>query len=233
MRFFHNPDELYHSKEWERFRQGLILERMDDDGQVICAHCGKPIVRKYDCIGHHKIELTEDNVNDVTIAFNPQNVDLIHFRCHNDIHERYGGFSQRVYLVYGSPCSGKTSYVDENAKPDDLILDMDRIWDCICNDGRYHKMNGKSGRPHRLKANAFGVRDALIDMIRTRTGNWRRAWIIGGYPLRTDRDRLCSLLRAEPIYCESTLEECLKRCESERPQEWRQYILDWWEDFTP
>ncbi len=225
MRFFHDPDELYHSKEWEKFRQGLILERMDDDGQVICAHCGKPIVRKYDCIGHHKTELTEGNVNDVTIAFNPQNVDLIHFRCHNDIHERYGGFSQRVYLVYGSPCSGKTSYVMENARPDDLILDMDRIWDCICTGGWKNK-------PKRIKPCVFGLRDAMLDMIRTRTGNWRTAWIIGGYPLRTDRDRLCNLLRAEPIYCEATQAECMERA-SGKPQAWAEYIREWWEDYTP
>lgn len=225
MRFFHNPDELYHSKEWERFRQGLILERMDDDGQVICAHCGKPIVRKYDCIGHHRTELTEENVNDVNVAFNPDNIDLIHFRCHNDIHERYGGYSQRVYLVYGSPCSGKKSYVLDNARPDDLIIDMDRIWDCICT-------GGWKSKPKRVKANVFGVRDALIDMVRTRTGNWRTAWIIGGYPLRTDRDRLCNLLRAEPIYCEATEAECLERA-SGKPQEWMEYIREWWEDYTP
>lgn len=225
MRYFHNPDELYHSKEWESFRANLILERMDDDGQVICAHCGKPIVRKYDCIGHHKIELTEENVNDVNVAFNPDNIDLIHFRCHNDIHERYGGYSQRVYLVYGSPCSGKKSYVLDNARPDDLIIDMDRIWDCICT-------GGWKSKPKRVKANAFGVRDALIDMVRTRTGNWRTAWIIGGYPLRTDRDRLCALLRAEPIYCEATEAECLERA-SGKPQEWMEYIREWWEDYTP
>ena len=225
-------ESFYKSKEWERFRAQLILERTNADGTVTCAHCGKPILRKYDCIGHHKQELTDENVNDFSVSLNPENVELIHFRCHNLEHERFEGFRQRVFLVYGSPCSGKTSYVDEVANGDDLILDVDRIWDAVCNDGRYNKTAGKSRRPHRIRANVFGIRDTMIDMIKTRTGKWRNAWVIGGYPLKTDRDRICQLLRAEPIYCEATLEECLARCKEERPPEWETYIRDWFEEYT-
>ena len=133
--------------------------------------------------------------------------------------------------MYGSPCSGKTSYVNEVANGDDLILDVDRIWDAICNDGRYKKQVGKSKRPNRVKANVFGIRDCMLDMIRTRTGLWRNAFVIGGYPRKIERDRLCDLLRAEPIYIEASLDECLERCGKERPDEWREYILDWFDAF--
>ena len=51
---------FYRSKEWERFMRFLKEEREDENGFVICEHCGKPIVKKYDCIGHHKEELTEE-----------------------------------------------------------------------------------------------------------------------------------------------------------------------------
>ena len=224
--------EFYRSKAWEKLIATLKLERLDADGNIICAYCGRPIVRKYDCIAHHRIELTDDNVNDPTIALNPDNIDLIHFRCHNQIHQRFGGFCQRVYLVYGSPCSGKTSWVDEVANGDDLILDVDRIWDAVCNDGRYRKVNGKSGRPHRLKANVFGIRDTLIEQIRIRKGMWRNAYIIGGYPLRTDRDRVCDMLNATPVYISATIDECLERAERERPKEWKEYILNWFDDYV-
>lgn len=225
-------DSFYRSKAWEKFRAALILQRSNEDGTVICAKCGKPILRRYDMIAHHKKELTEENVNDAAVALNPDNVELIHFRCHNLEHERFEGFRQRVYLVYGSPCSGKTSFVDENAQPDDFIFDIDRIWDAVCNGGRYDKTRGKSSRPGRLTANVFGIRDCILDQIRTRTGKWRNAWIIGGFPLRTDRDRLCDLLRAEPIYCEATIDECLARAEKERPGEWKEYIKRWFSDYT-
>lgn len=223
---------FYKSKEWRSFRAHLINKRTNEDGLVICAICGKPIIRRYDAIGHHKIELNDDNVDDALVSLNPDNVDIVHLRCHSEVHHKHGEFiPQKVYLVYGPPCSGKTSYVEENANDDDLILDIDRLWGAVCKAGRDHT-HGRGKRPKRIANNVFRLRDAMIDMIRTRTGKWRVAWVIGGYPLRSDRDRLCDLLRAEPIYCEATLDECLARCEKERPEEWRDYVLRWFEDFT-
>ena len=224
---------FYRGKAWRGLLDVLKIERLTDEGQLICEHCGKPIVRKYDCIGHHKIELNEDNVNNPEIALNPNNVMLIHFRCHNLIHTRYEGFRQRVYLVYGSPCSGKTSYVDSIANADDLILDVDRIWSAVCKAGMYNKDNGKSARPNRLKQNVFGIRDCILDQIRTRKGMWKNAFVIGGYPLKTERERLIDRLGAEPIYVEATKEECLTRAETERPEAWREFIENWFESFTP
>lgn len=216
-------ENFYKSREWEKFRKIIIDERTNADGYVICERCGKPIYKKYDCIAHHKIELTEENVNDYSVSLNPENIELIHFRCHNEEHRRFGGFSQRVFLIYGSPCSGKTTFVKANAQPDDLILDMDSIWECISVSDRYHK-------PNRLKQNVFGIRDCIIDQIRTRLGMWRDCYIVGGYPLRTDRDRLCDMLRAEPIFIEESKEVCLARCEDEK---WKQFVEDWFDDYVP
>lgn len=213
---------FYKSKAWEKFRAQLMQERTDKDGQIICARCGRPILKRYDCIAHHKIELTEENVNDVMVALNPENVELIHFKCHNQEHERFGGFSQTVYLVYGAPCAGKTTFVHDAARPDDLILDLDKIWEAVSISDRLHK-------PNRLKANVFGIRDAILDQIRTRTGNWRSAYIIGGYPLKTERDRLCDLLRAEAVFIDTDMKTCIERAPS---AEWVEYIKQWFEDFT-
>ena len=218
-------DNFYKSDEWTALREMLMHERINDDGERLCEHCGKPIMKKYDCIGHHEIELTDENVNNYGISLNPSNIKLIHFRCHNKIHERFEGFKQKVYLVYGSPCSGKSTWVNDVANPDDLILDLDKIWECISGSGsdKYHK-------PGRLKANAFGVRDCLIDQIRTRTGMWRNAYVIGSYPLRSDRDRLCSLLRAEPIFIRESRDVCLSRAMTD---EWKMFVEDWFDSFTP
>lgn len=219
-------ETFYKSKEWERFRLQIIHERTGEDGVLRSEVTGKPILRRYDAIVHHKIELTEENVNDYDVSLNPANVMVVSFRDHNKIHERFEGFRQRVFLVYGSPCSGKSSFVREQANGDDLILDVDRIWDAVC-------LDGWKGKPRRLNPIVFRIRDEIIDAVRTRTGKWRNCWIVGGFPLKTDRDRICQLLRAEPIYCEATLEECLARCKEERPPEWETYVRDWFEDFTP
>lgn len=214
---------FYKSKEWQDLLEVLKLERVNSSGDLICEHCGKPIVKKYDCIGHHKIELTEANVNEYEVSLNPDNILLIHHKCHNKIHERFGGFRQTVYIVYGSPCSGKSTWVNDVAYDDDLIVDMDMIWECICKSDRYNK-------PNRLKTNAFGIRDTLIDMIKCRRGMWRNAYVIGTYPLASDRERLAGLLGAELIYIEATREECLDRCVND---EWKNYVNDWWEDYQP
>lgn len=215
-------DSFYKSKEWEQLRAMLMLERVNEQGQIVCEHCGGVITRKYDCIGHHKIELTDDNVNDYEISLNPDNIMLIHFKCHNMIHQRFEGFKQKVYLVYGSPCSGKTTWVHSVANDDDLILDIDSLWECICVSDKYHK-------PARLKNNVFGLRDCLLDQIRTRTGLWRNAYVIGSYPLSSDRDRLCNLLGAEQIFINEDKEICLSRAVND---EWKEFVENWFEDFT-
>ena len=51
---------FYKSKEWEALLEQLKLDRVGEAGILECEHCHKPIVKKYDCIGHHKIELNYD-----------------------------------------------------------------------------------------------------------------------------------------------------------------------------
>lgn len=213
---------FYKSNEWEALLEQLKLERVSEDGVLYCEHCGLPIVKKYDCIGHHKTELTDANVNDYAISLNGENIMLIHHRCHNKIHERFGGFKQRVYIVYGSPCSGKSTWVHDVAYDDDLILDMDRLWECVCLCDKLHK-------PNRLKSNVFGLRDTLLDQIKCRAGKWRNAYVIGGYPLASDRERLSRLLGAELIFIDESEDVCLSRCETD---EWRGFVREWFDSFT-
>ena len=164
-------EQFYKSKQWEAFRKVIIAERTDEDGFVHCCRCGKPILNKYDLIIHHKIELNEANVNDTMISLNPDNVDCICFRCHNKEHERFGfqkeghknGFykpvQKKVYIVYGSPCAGKSTWVHDVATKDDLIVDLDNIWQMISVNDRYSK-------PAALKSVVFDVRDKLYDIIK-------------------------------------------------------------------
>lgn len=212
-------NNFYKSKEWQSLLQQIKLERVSEDGVLYCEHCGKPMTKAYDIIGHHKEELTEANVNNLEISLNPKNIMLIHFKCHNKTHERFGFLQQKVYIIYGSPCAGKSTWVNNVANNDDLILDIDKIWECICNSDKYNK-------PNRLKSNVFNIRDCILDQIKTRTGMWRNAFIIGGYPLKMDRERLAEKLGAELIYIDSTKEECIARSKTEK---WKEYIEEWFE----
>lgn len=217
---------FYKSQEWYDLVTRLKAERVNDEGLLLCEHCGKPIVKAYDCIGHHKKELTEANVNDYYISLCADNIALVHHRCHNKIHERFGyERPKRVYLVYGPPCAGKSSWVRESAGPEDLILDMDNIWQMLTVNDRYVK-------PNRLKANVFGVRDCILDMIRMRTGRWRDAYVIGGYPLSMDRTRLEQSLGAECIFIYEDKETCLERARASERHDWDKYIEQWFADYS-
>lgn len=221
---------FYQSKEWDKFRKIVIAERLNEEGLIICEHCKKPIIRSYDIIAHHIEELTEENVNDVTISMNPDNIKLVHHVCHNKIHHKFQYNHKKIYLVYGSPFSGKNSYVNEIRNKGDLVVDMNSIWECVSGAERYEKDG-------RLNACVFAVRDTLLDCIKYRKGKWTTAFVIGGYPLISERERLCRELGAEEIFVDSTLEECLERlemCEDARKgNEWEKFILDWFEKYTP
>lgn len=119
-------DTFYKSKKWQRLVALIRQERVGEDGFLRCEHCGKPIVRAYDCIGHHTIPLTEQNVNDYSISLNPDRIMLVHHKCHNTLHNKLGRMARTVYLVYGPPLSGKSSWVASVQEPGDLVVDMER-----------------------------------------------------------------------------------------------------------
>lgn len=228
-----NLADFYRTDEWEALLAVLSLERANDAGDIICEHCGKPIVLKYDRIGHHKKHLTLGNVNDANVSLNPENIAFVHHRCHNEIHERFG-FGQpvrvfqpkKVYLVHGSPCSGKSTYAASVAGKGDLILDMDAIWACIsANAQGIH-----AGHDDRLRQNVFKVRDCILDMIKTRFGEWNNAYIVGGYPRIMERERMATLYGAEMIHIDTPRDVCELRA-AERPKEWRQYIASYWDAY--
>lgn len=221
--------DFYRSKEWRLLLVNIKLERLNDEGELICAYCGKPIVKAYDCIGHHKVELTEDNWWDANISLNPDNIALVHHKCHNIIHNKLAHGRRSVYIVYGSPLSGKSTYVENVRADGDLIIDMDNIWQCVSGCDRYVK-------PPRLNAVVFGMRDYLLDCVKYRRGKWLNAYIIGGYPLISERERLSRELGAQEIFIDTSKEICIDRlsqCGDRDYSEWSGYIESWWEKYSP
>lgn len=222
--------DFYHTRKWKEFARLIKLERTNENGEVICDYCGRPIANPYDCIAHHcNTFLTEENVNNPEIAFNAENIQLVHHRCHNLIHEKLGYKRREVYLIYGSPCSGKSTYLDQVRMPGDLIVDMDLMRQCV------------SGQPAHvitpaLKSIVFGMRDYLMECVRYRRGKWQRAYIVGGYPLQSERERICDETGAVEIYIDSTKEKCLARLQ-ENPnnrdiESWKRFIDEWWSRYT-
>lgn len=220
---------FYRSKEWVNLLQVLKSERINVEGFIICEHCGKPIVRAYDCIGHHKTELTEENYTDYNISLNPDNIALVHHRCHNLIHNKLYSGNRQVYIVYGSPLSGKSSYVAEAMTEGDLVIDIDSIWQCVSGCDRYVK-------PARLNSVVFAVRDNLLESVRYRRGKWLNAYIIGGYPYKAERERLIDSLGAREVFIDTPRDECINRLLASEDgrdiEQWFKYIDEWWLQYS-
>ena len=220
---------FYKSKEWEKLIALIRMERVQEDGQIYCEQCGRPITDKYDCIGHHKIFLTEDNVNDANIALNPDNIMLVHHKCHSHIHNKFGWTKKEIFLVYGSPLAGKTSYVESVREEGDLIVDIDRIWECVSGCPSHVK-------PKRLNGIVFGLRDRLMEMVKYKVGKWNNAYIVGGFPLISERERICKELGAREVFIDTPKEECIARLKNakDRPiDEYEKYIEEWWKRYAP
>lgn len=225
---YNTLSEFYTSKEWQDFRQVIIAERTAEDGFVYDEITGKRIIKAYDIILHHKIELTLENVNDANITLNPENIQIVSFRTHNEIHNRYGRWTRHIYLVYGCPLAGKKSYVQERAGLHDIIIDTDKIYACISNNPLYIK----SGRLYECKE---AVERALLDCIKYKLGKWTNAFIIGGYPFKLDRERTAREYGAECIYIPCTKEEAEARLQAvtdgRDKAEYKKYIQTWFDRY--
>ncbi len=197
----------------------------------ICARCGG-VFDIDELRPHHITELTLDNIDDVNITLNPANIEVLCHDCHNAVHARFGNAvgQKHVYVVYGAPCAGKSTYVQSVATRNDIVVDLDRIHGAICVCGQYDK-------PDATKRVAFALRDYLLDEIRTATPRrrWQDAYIIGTYPDRIDRD---SLAREYPpdvinfVHIDTSKAECIKRAhETIKQAATRDAVVGWIEKY--
>lgn len=218
---------FYDSKEWKNFRKMIILQR-----GPVCEECKRLITEHKQLEVHHEEILTINNVNDVTVSLNPDKVKILCNGCHNIKHDRFQGRTIRnkkqVYIIYGPPCSGKTTYVLNNKTDNDIVIDMDRLFEGITLLPRYNK-------PDKLLFNVISIQKTLIDNIKTRYGKWNNAWVIGGYADKYKRDRLAKDLGAELVLINTTKEECLNRlkcCNDGRNiKEYSSYIEKWFNKY--
>lgn len=221
-----NLSSFYRSKEWENLSKLIRIERVNSNGDLCCEDCGRPIVNAYEAICHHVKELTETNVHDVNISLNPMNIQVLCRSCHNRIHARFGfnpdKRTRNVYIVWGSPCAGKARYVEEAAGSNDLIVDIDKLYEAM-----------SLGRSNAVKSNVLSVYRQLIDMVKTRNGRWNDAYIIRTLPLQIDRElilRECG--GGELIHIDTPKDECLLEAEK-RGGDWVKWTEEYWRKFQP
>ena len=155
-------------------------------------------------------------------------IQIVSHKTHNYIHNKLGYTKRELYLVYGPPLAGKSTYVSSVMDPGDLIIEIDRIWTCISGLAPEQK-------PKRLNAVVFKLRDTLLEAAKYRIGYWNNCYIVGGYPLISERERLCKELGAREIYIDTDRDTCLARLStaSNLDQEaYKKYIDDWFRKYS-
>ena len=68
-------------------------------------------------------------------------------------------------------------------------------------------------------------------MIKVRRGRWHNAYIIGGYPLQGERERLAEIVSADKlIFIDTPKDICLLRADTD---EMKNFVELWFERYTP
>lgn len=123
-----------------------------------------------------------------------------------------------IHVVIGAPCAGKSTFVRENAKSGDIVIDYDELARALGADG--HLPSGD------IKQAAFKARQAAIDYcIEAKC----EAWIIHTSPTDEQREAYENA-QAEFIELDTDLETCLQRARDDgRPEGTEQIIRDYFE----
>ena len=126
------------------------------------------------------------------------------------------------YLIYGAPCSGKSTYVKEHMKKGDLICDLDLIYEAI------GSADGHDADLY-LHEVATQLQETLYAIIRERKGRWKDAYVITLAHTEAEVQEAKGLVDAdECIYIDTPYEVCMERAK-ERPFYFQWIIQEWFE----
>lgn len=143
-------------------------------------------------------------------------------------HDIIEGF--RVVVVWGSPASGKTSYVKQHMKQDDMVVDLDNIKQAI-------SLQGKSASMSNLMPVALNIRAHIYDLIANREViEADTVWVVAGLPKQSDRDYIKAKLRPNEMkHIDSDIEACIAHAMEDRERIDKEtqlkIIYKWFEEY--
>lgn len=125
-----------------------------------------------------------------------------------------------VYIIYGAPCSGKTTYVKSCIKRGDIVCDLDSIYSAITEDDPHNQLL-------EISSIAKELNNKLLDIISERKGNWKNAYIICANNSSKEINALKERVKAdECIFINTSYEVCIERAK-ERPFYFSWIIEKW------
>jgi hypothetical protein len=162
--------------------QPLALGGTDEDGNVqcLCAEC-------------HEIKTAYESASSEAASFHPDWLEAS---------------AVPLQIVCGPPCSGKTTYIRNNADTQDLVIDLDTIMTTL--EPTYAHWSGSLHES--LLHRAVRVRNALLGSLQRRTSG--RAWFIVSAPTEAEREWWKGKLGGEIILLHPGVAECKRRADA-------------------
>ena len=122
----------------------------------------------------------------------------------------------RVIVVWGSPASGKSTYVAKHMRHMDIRVDLDEIFKCFAGITTRDTDTEltKDYLPFILAA-----QEAVYKLIEANTGGFATAWIITSQPIKSKREELIKRFNAEEVHIQTTVDEALARMEADSKRE--------------
>jgi hypothetical protein len=119
-------------------------------------------------------------------------------------------------IVTGAPCSGKTMYVTQHARPDDITVDFDRIAQALGSQVDHGHCDHIASAASRVWYTA--VCEAIASHHKG-----HRAWVIDSAPAASRRKQY-EAAGARTVTCTASPEELHRRAEGNRPPSWHARI---------
>lgn len=127
-----------------------------------------------------------------------------------------------IYLIYGSPCSGKSTYIKEHIQSGDIVCDVDRLYSAI-------SFNEEHQTELYAQEVASKLYAELLNIIRERKGAWKNAFVVS---LANTKEKLKAEMERinadDRIFIDTPYEVCMERAKK-RPFYFQFLIQEWFE----
>lgn len=202
-------DPLYKTGQWRKQRQAVL-----DRDAHLCQIGGEHCTRNATSVNH----IVPRSAGGPPL--DPSNLRSSCRSCNQTHHSQEGWRNSptRITLVWGPPCAGKSTYVQDHAKPGDLVIDFDLIAQSFGSPNTHDHSQTVTDVANR-------VRNKRLGRLRLGKYNTPRAWIVSAnnqallqYPYHEE-----VLLDPGPTVAHT------RAVEANRPYRWHQLIDDWYD----
>lgn len=182
--------DFYNSTAWRKCRAAYMARH------PLCEDCASRglTVRAREI--HHRTPIDQGGE-----PLDPHNLQALCHQCHMQIHGFRGGAPTEVSVVYGPPAAGKTTWVESQRRPGDVMWDFDKIKAALTGEPLH------SEAPPEILDAVLTLRDAMVDMLKRGDCKLSRVWFIVTSPAKWRTQ----LHRATFYRVEADAETCIAR----------------------